>query len=140
MTKILVAVDGSPASIRAVKLAIAQAKTVAGASLVIVNVQNPETFGSPEDVTIMPAAQEVEGAAREELQDAVTLCREANIAYVIRSGLGAIATTIDHVARQERVTQIIMGTRGLGTLSGAILGSVSAQVLHMAEVPVTLVK
>jgi nucleotide-binding universal stress UspA family protein len=38
--KVLVPVDGSPASIRAVKLAIDQVKTLPGASLVIVNVQN----------------------------------------------------------------------------------------------------
>lgn len=141
--KILVPVDGSPASIRAIKFAIAQVKTVAGASVVIVNVQNPEAFGLPANVAITPAAQieqEVERAAREESQDAITLCREANIAYVIRSGLGVIATTIDHVAREEHVTQIIMGTRGLGTVSGVILGSVSTQVLHLTDVPVTLVK
>ena len=74
------------------------------------------------------------------MQDAVTLCREAKIAYVARSALGVIATMIDHVAREEQVTQIIMGTRGLGTVSGLILGSVSTQVLHLADVPVTLVK
>jgi len=141
--KILVPIDGSPASIRALKFAIAQVKTVAGASLVIVNIQNPETLGLPASVRITPSAQieqEVEWAAREALQDAVTLCREAEITYVTRSGRGVIATMIDHVAREEHVAQIIMGTRGLGTVSGLILGSVSTQVLHLADVPMTLVK
>lgn len=141
--KILVAVDGSPTSIRAVKFAIAQVKTVAGASLIIVSIQNAETLSLPASVAIMPVAQieqEVERAAREALQDAVTLCREAKITYVSRSGQGDIATTIDQVAREEHATQIIMGTRGLGTVSGLILGSVSTQVLHLTDVPVTLVK
>jgi nucleotide-binding universal stress UspA family protein len=38
--KILVPVDGSPASIRAVKLAIDHVKTLPKASLVLLNVQN----------------------------------------------------------------------------------------------------
>jgi hypothetical protein len=52
--KILVPVDGSPASIRAVKLAIDQAKAVAGASIVVVNVQNLSTLGLAEAAGIMP--------------------------------------------------------------------------------------
>jgi hypothetical protein len=54
--KILIPVDGPPASIRAVKLAIDQVKTVAGANLVIVNVQNPATLGLAEGAGIMPLA------------------------------------------------------------------------------------
>ncbi len=143
MMKILVPVDGSPTSIRAVKFAIAQVKTVAGASLIIVNIQNAATLSLPESAAVMSAAQieqEVESAAREALQDAVTLCRQAKITYVTRSRQGDIAITIDHVAREEHVAQIIMGTRGLDTVSGLLLGSVSTQVLHLADVPVTLVK
>ena len=52
--KILVPAHGSPASIRAVKLAIDQAKVVAGASIVVVNVQNLSTLGLAEGAGIMP--------------------------------------------------------------------------------------
>jgi hypothetical protein len=64
--KILVPGDGSPASIRAIKLAINQVKTVPGDSLVIVNVQNLATLGLAEGAGIMPTAwieQEEERAA-----------------------------------------------------------------------------
>ena len=77
--KIFVPVDGSPASFCAVKFAINQVKTVAGASLVIVNVQNPGTLGLAEGAGIMPLAwieQEEESAATEMLQEAVTACLE----------------------------------------------------------------
>jgi nucleotide-binding universal stress UspA family protein len=41
--------------------------------------------------------------------------------------------------------QIIMGTRGLGAggvaaISGLLLGSIATKVLHLVDVPVTLVK
>ncbi len=33
-----------------------------------------------------------------------------------------------------------MGTRGLGRISGLMLGSVATKVIHLATVPVTLIK
>ena len=33
-----------------------------------------------------------------------------------------------------------MGTRGLGGFKGLLLGSVANQVVHLAEVPITLIK
>jgi nucleotide-binding universal stress UspA family protein len=33
-----------------------------------------------------------------------------------------------------------MGTRGLGSLGGLILGSVAFKTLHVAQVPITLVR
>jgi len=74
--KILVPVDGSPASIRAVKLAIDQAKAVAGASIVVVNVQSLATLGLGEGAGIMPLAwieQEEARASSEALQEAATI-------------------------------------------------------------------
>ena len=142
--KVLVPVDGSPASLRAVKLAINQVKAaVAGASLVIVNVENFATLGLAEGAGIMPAAwieQEQERTATEKLEEAVSACREAGVACVARSERGAVAATIDRVAREEHVAHIIMGTRGLGGVRGLLLGSVATQLLHLTDVPVTLVK
>jgi nucleotide-binding universal stress UspA family protein len=57
-----------------------------------------------------------------------------------RSERGAVPATIDRVAREEHAAQIIMGTRGLGGVRGLLLGSVATQLLHMTDVPVTLVK
>jgi len=141
--KILVPVDGSPASIRAVKLAIDQVKTVLGARLVIVNVQSLGTLGIADGAGIMPLAwieQEEERAATDALQEAVAACREAGVSYVTRSERGAVAATIDRLAREEQVAHIIMGTRGLGGVRSLLLGSVTTQLLHLAAAPVTLVK
>jgi nucleotide-binding universal stress UspA family protein len=83
--------------------------------------------------------REEERAATEALQEALTACREAGVPYMTRSERGAVAATIDRVAREEHVAQIIMGTRGLGGVGGLLLGSVATQLLHVADVPVTLV-
>jgi nucleotide-binding universal stress UspA family protein len=141
--KILVPVDGSPASIRAVKLAVDHVRAKPEASLVLVNVQNFSGLNLPEGTEIMPSAwivQEEERAADEALKAAVGACREAGIRYVARTERGGVAETIDRVARAEHVQHIFMGTRGLGGVRGLLLGSVATQLLHLIDVPVTLVK
>jgi nucleotide-binding universal stress UspA family protein len=123
LIKILVPVDGSPASIRAVKLAIDHVKAMPAASLILVNVQNFSTLGLPEGTEIMPSAwvqQKEEKAASEALKDAVTACREAAISYVTRAERGGVAATIDRVAREDHVQHIFMGTRGLGGVRGLL--------------------
>ncbi|ARP81841.1 hypothetical protein CAL12_14125 [Bordetella genomosp. 8] len=42
--------------------------------------------------------------------------------------------------RQHKCDQIVMGSRGLGTTAGLWLGSVTTKTLHLAQVPVTIVK
>ena len=141
--KLLVAVDGSPASVRAVRLAIDQAKAAPGTSLLIVNVQNLSTLRLGDGAGIMSPdwmEREEARAATEALGEAVTMCHEAGVPYVTRSERGSVATTIDRIAREEQASHVVMGTRGLGGVRGLLLGSVATQVLHLAEVPVTLVK
>jgi nucleotide-binding universal stress UspA family protein len=142
--KILVPVDGSPASIRAVRLAIDHVKAQrAEASLILVNVQNFSTVGFPEGTEIMPAAwiaEKEESAAREALKEAVAVCREAGICYLTRAERGGVAATINRIAREESVQHIFMGTRGLGGVRGLLLGSVTTQLLHLVDIPTTLVK
>jgi nucleotide-binding universal stress UspA family protein len=140
--KILVPVDGSPASLRAVRFAIDQIRSAPGGSLVIATVQNLATLGLPGG-GIMPIeriAEQEQTAATKALHEADSACREAGIAYQTRSERGAVAATLEHVARQEHVGQIIMGTRGLGGVRGLLLGSVATQLLHLTTVPITLVK
>jgi nucleotide-binding universal stress UspA family protein len=115
--KILVPVDGSPASVRAVKLAVDQVKALPEASLVLLNVQNFSGLSLPEGAGIMPSTwieQEEQRAAAEALREAVIICREAGISYVTRTERGGVAATIDRVSRYEHVQHIFMGTRGLG--------------------------
>jgi nucleotide-binding universal stress UspA family protein len=141
--KVLVPVDGSPASMRALQLAIEQVRAVAGGRLVVLNVQNLATLGLAEGGGLMPPEwieQEEKTASAQALQDAVTACRAAGIAHTTRTERGAVAATIDRVARAEGASHITMGTRGLGGVRGLLLGSVTTQLLHLTDLPVTLVK
>jgi nucleotide-binding universal stress UspA family protein len=58
----------------------------------------------------------------------------------VRYERGEPAATIDQIGREESIDHIVMGTRGLGSIRGLLVGSVATRVLHLVEVPVTLVK
>lgn len=53
---------------------------------------------------------------------------------------GDPAECIIAFAKKSKCNEIVMGSRGLGRLSGLLLGSVVAKVVQMAEVPVVVVK
>jgi nucleotide-binding universal stress UspA family protein len=77
--KILVPIDGSPASLRALDLAIDQAKGRPNSCLVVVNVQNRATLGLAEGAELMPPDwidEQAEEAADKGLEKAATICRE----------------------------------------------------------------
>ena len=57
---------------------------------------------------------------------------------VVRTG--QVAETIAQVAREDDIQQIVMGTRGLGSIQGLLMGSVATKVIHLADVPITLIK
>jgi len=48
--------------------------------------------------------------------------------------------TIVDYAKANKCDHIIMGTRGMGAFGNLVLGSTANQVVHLAEIPVTLVK
>ena len=139
--KLLVAVDGSPASLRAVNLAVEFARGRQPASVILLTVQNPAMLGP--DIGLMAAAwaeDEEERAGEDALKEAVTACQAGGIQFTTQNERGAPAAMIDQVARQENVDHIIMGSRGLGSVRGLLVGSVATKVLHLVDVPVTIVK
>jgi nucleotide-binding universal stress UspA family protein len=74
------------------------------------------------------------------LNQAIAKLEAANISFEIFLRMGATAETIAQVAREKSVDHIVMGTRGLGSIQGLLLGSVAMKVIHLAEVPITLIK
>lgn len=53
---------------------------------------------------------------------------------------GDPAECIIAFAKKSKCSEIVMGSRGLGRLSGLLLGSVVAKVVQLADVPVVVVK
>jgi nucleotide-binding universal stress UspA family protein len=143
LSKILIPVDGSPASLRAVDFAIEMASQDPSTSLVLLHVQNTramELAGASEAMDTEWLREAGSRASAKALKDAIGKCEHAGVASEALVRTGQIAEAVGQVAREENVKHIAMGTRGLGGIQGLLLGSVARQVVHLAEVPITLIK
>lgn len=141
--RIVVPVDGSAPANRGVAHALSLVVGRPDAEIILVNVQNLQTLDISDISAVMTVEIDRRLAARQAriaLRKAIGLCRKAKAAFVTRVEIGSPAETIDRLVREFAANQIVMGTRGLGSLGGLFLGSVSAQVVKLAQVPVTLVK
>ena len=140
--KILVPVDGSPPSLRAVRLAIRMTREEPGSAIALVNVQNTGTleFGGLGASTPVLLQQRVLREGAQALRKAIALCKAAKVKFSADVEIGPTAETAIRLGRKKRAEHIVMGTRGLGGVRGLLLGSVATQLIHLARVPVTLVK
>ena len=139
MYTILVAIDGSECSQRAVLYAARRAKETS-CKVDLLHVEKPVmaweigAISSLDDVT---SAREVE--SRKLLEAAAgefgpnTVVEELVIS-------GEPAATILEQAAKRGVDEIVMGSRGMRPLGAAMLGSVAYKVLHEAKVAVVVVR
>ncbi len=139
--KILLPVDGSPHSDRAAQHVIAMLQGCGGHEVRLINVQAP--IDAPEVRGHMPA-DEIEAMQTSRGGDALVSARalldKAGIAYNAEVSLGPVAETIARFAIDQACDKIVMGTRGLGAIGSVLMGSVTTEVLHLTQLPVTLVK
>lgn len=139
--KILLAVDGSPVSQRAVKHAVKLiGKLNEPAELALLHADAP----------LMQAAAIKLGA------DAVQRYHDENGHYATRGARSALnrakvpfteilrvgdpAQVIVEQARKGRFDMVVMGSHGHGALQGLLLGSVARKVIALSQVPLLVVR
>lgn len=149
--KLLVAVDGSEASNKALQKAIDLA-VPAHALVVLMTVIEPISDYFPK--VMMPTGDwvgwqsapnvELEKALMETgqalLQKGETICQQAGVEYQTRLEIGNPREIICAIAKDEAPDFLVMGSRGLGTVERLMLGSVSDYVVHHATRPVIVVR
>jgi YjbE family integral membrane protein len=141
--KLLVAVDSSDPAARAVEYVLTLRKqhaTPDALDICIINVQRD----LPGDVSRFVSKGSVDDYRRErgaeELARARALLDAAGAKYDVHVGVGNPGEVISAHARETGCDHIIMGTRGLGSYTGALLGSIAQSVAATSPVPVVLVK
>jgi nucleotide-binding universal stress UspA family protein len=65
---------------------------------------------------------------------------EQGVVYEREIATGDPAHTIIDICERFACDMIIIGARGISAMRSALLGSVSNEVLHAAQVPVVIVK
>ncbi len=138
---VLVPVDGSRGSLRALARAIAVARSARGV-VHLMNVQPAyDEYGMvPAYLSKGKHRELMRERARTALAPAVAQLKRAGARHVIHAVFGETADEVVRAARRLRCDSIIMGTRGMGAIGNLLIGSVANRVIHLATTPVTLVK
>ena len=146
MTCVLIPVDGSDNSTRAVDAACRQLAPGQPVTVHLLNVQPPinsRLVNSHLSQDLIDKFQQEMGEMA--LESARARLRDAGIGCTSHVEVGDVAQTIARYVRDLHCDQVVMGTRGLGSgavgaISGLLMGSIATKVLHLVDVPVTLVK
>jgi len=143
LQRLLLAVDGSEGAERAVRQVISLRQDLRqpeALELHLINVQRPVSG----DVARFVPGQTLEDYHHERSEKALAPARAllaaAGLAYKEHQRVGDPGPTIAEVARTQGCDLITMGTRGLGTHTAALVGSVAQSTVENASVPVLLAK
>jgi len=141
-SKILVAIDGSEGSKRALKIAASAAKAT-NSKIVLAYVidWSPYSFHTPEELEerhqrreseIQRAQESVLDPQLEELSN-----QSIESETIVRHG--KVAGTLNDLSEEVGASQIYIGRQGESGLKSIIFGSVTAALVQSASVPVTVV-
>jgi nucleotide-binding universal stress UspA family protein len=143
MHKVLVPFDGSEHSRRALDYVVGLAdKFVPPLEVHLFNVQaSPIGYSdylSPDMIEGVKAG--LYNKANRVLEEASQRLTAAGIDYKPHVDLGNVAEQVKAAVTQLGCDTVVMGTRGLGSFGGLLLGSVANRVVHEVSVPVILIK
>lgn len=141
MLKFMVPFDGSEPALRALRHVIRLNPSGSPQPIQLLNVREPaqswQMHGLLNHAEI-DAIQQSEGESA--LQPARDALDAAGIPYEAHVVIGPIAPTIAKFATEHGCDHIVMGTHGTSALAELFLGSVASKVIHLATLPVTVVK
>lgn len=133
---VLVGVDGSERSTRALRWAADEARA-RDVPIHVVHAWRFPVVVRGGWMPSIPSEDEARAAAGELLDGALT---DPSLAGLAASGhLARTGPARSLMARADEAALVVVGTRGAGRVSAALLGSVSRQLLHHAPCPVVVV-
>ena len=134
MLRVLLPVDGSESSIRAVQMAVQLYQRLAQVEVLLLHVEVADGVSAA-------ALGAVDDGARapDPLTRAKALLDAAGVAHTSEMRRGYVPPVIAEYAKAMRCDAIVMGTRGLGSTAD-IVGSIARQVIALSDLPVMLVK
>jgi nucleotide-binding universal stress UspA family protein len=138
MKTIVIATDGSDPSEQALDVAIELARDT-GAALHVLSVHPLRPAGRAGAGPAITEVEQPEGP--QHIADAAARrAREAGIEATPHAGQGDVVDVIVDAASKLGADLLVVGSRGHGPLSGAVLGSVSHALVSRSPVPLTVVR
>jgi nucleotide-binding universal stress UspA family protein len=139
--QIVVGVDGSPQSLRALAYAVERARVTSEPVLAALAFQHRDFAGGgslgAKAEGMNTTAQDTAKKSAEQLIE-LFVSQNPDIAIRATAVLGRPAEVLERLS--DEASLIVVGTRGRNLVREAILGSVSQEVLHRAPCPVVVVR
>jgi len=146
LERIVVGVDGSDHSYKAIDYAVDLAR-LAGSRLLLLTVYRPMRMPDSSHSMVRPqlhpepANTGLHEMATEVVEVAARWARDHGAEKVeTHVSHGPIARTIAAFAKEHDANAIVLGNRGLGDITAFMLGSVSQKVSHIADCTCIIVK
>lgn len=140
--KVLIPIDDSDASLRALDWAAQLQQESSSLEVIVFNARNlPDYYGGMGALDYEAIDRALREGQQHALARALEHARRVGLNNVhVQAAHGLPADEIVAMAKTKGVDQIVMGTHGRGAVGTFFLGSVAQQVVHLAPMPVTLVK
>lgn len=151
LKKIIVPVDGSEDSYKALEYAVSLGRNF-NSEILVVHVAAPYDDGKlPSPIKEASSAEAgaaaaVKKQAEEKTETPLDIAKKKvellayhNLRYLPLIGMNPAMTIIEQTEHQV-ADLVIMGSRGLGGFAGLLVGSVSSKVVQGAQCPVLIVK
>lgn len=137
---VLIPVDGSGNSLRAVHYVVNHVREHGPCSIHLLNVQAPIVSGTIQAFFEPDAIQEYyDDESKMALADAEALLDRSGVVYQRALRVGDVAESIKAYATEQGCDHIVMGSRGMGAAGSLLLGSTTLKLLHTIHIPVVLV-
>jgi nucleotide-binding universal stress UspA family protein len=140
MKEVLVPIDGSECSLRAVSYLVDAAARGTRPRIHIVNVHAP----LPTEIGQFVARSAIDDFQQERTTSALVGARTrlsaAGIPFEEHAEVGSPAQKIVELAEEIGCDHIVMGTHGRAAFAEVLVGSTTLKVLHLTKLPVVLVK
>lgn len=141
--KILLAVDGSKPSLAAVSTLVqhvGEFRIRPEIELITVHLPVPKLPRMGMAVGKSQLAKYYADEGEAILTPAMKKLDAARLTYTPRVLIGPVAETIVKHAKSARCDMICMGSRGMGQVGAALVGSTASRILHLASIPLLIVK
>lgn len=129
-TKVLLASDGSNHALRAAEEAIKLSK-LHGSEIVIAYVSGDDNRNN---------STQLQADVEKKLQETESMIKEAALSHTVQVLYGEPAEAIADFANNQPFEFLVIGSRGLNKMQEMVMGSVSYQVMKLADCPVLVVK
>ena len=139
--KIMLAVDGSPISLRAVKFVAKLAKAMAEPpDVILFNADPPLMQAVAIKLGLQAAANYHAENGIHAIKAARAALKRAHVAFTEKLVVGEPAGSIVKASKAERCDLIVMGSHGHSAVQTLFVGSVTAKVIARGDVPVVVAR